>query len=50
MGASRSPHDDLDPPERLSRPHAAAISDAGKSLTILPAAILPASAIYRRVR
>lgn len=47
MAASRSPRDDLDLSERLSRLDAAAISDAGKSLRILPPAIRPVSANAR---
>jgi hypothetical protein len=47
MAASRSPRDDLELFERLSRVDAAAISDAGKSLRILPPAIRPVSANAR---
>jgi 4-hydroxy-4-methyl-2-oxoglutarate aldolase len=49
MAASRSPRDDLDLFERLSRVDAAAISDAEKSLRILPPAIRPVSANARLV-
>ena len=47
MAASRSPRDDLDLFERLSRLDAATLSDADKSLKILPPAIRPVSANAR---
>ena len=49
MPASSSPHDDLGLLSRLGRLDASTVSDANKSLRVLPAAIKPVSARSRLV-